>query len=166
MNKSTMPNDSNVLTLEQRVTELYDRMLIGQLVAHYAHAVRERDADKVLSLFVDNGPSVDFDRSAIADGEQKQGLAAMRKVYADGFEALEPWPQMSDHLIEIQDSSNATGIVSLEFRTGKKNYQVAWVGIYRDVYQKINGVWKFKARSATVQKTPLMDVWAETKTAG
>jgi ketosteroid isomerase-like protein len=148
-------------TLRQRVTELYDRMQIEQLVVRYAHAVREKDADLVMSLFAGNNASVDFDRSVIADGEEKQGLSAVRKVYADGFESLDPWPHLCNHLIELQDSTHATGIVSLELRTGKKSHQVAWIGLYRDVYEKVDGEWKFKTRAATVKKTPLMSTWPE-----
>jgi len=154
------PEGEETLTLEQRVAELYDRMQIEQLVTRYAHAVREKDVDQVLSLFTDNGASIDFDRSAVADGGQ-QGLTSIRKVYADGFEALEPWPLLCNHLIEFQDSTHATGAVNVEFRSGKKNYQVAWIGVYRDVYEKVNGAWKFKSRNASVKKTPLMDIWAE-----
>ena len=151
-------------TLRQRVTELYDRMQIEQLVVRYAHAVREKDADLVMSLFVGNDASVDFDRSVVADGEEKRGLAAMRKVYADGFESLDPWPHLCNHLIELQDSTHATGIVSLELRTGKKHHQVAWIGIYQDVYEKVDGVWRFKTRNATVKKTPLISTWPEAET--
>jgi ketosteroid isomerase-like protein len=160
MNDSPKPDQLESSTLQQRVTELYDRMQIGQLVNRYAHAVREKDADLVVSLFAGDDASVDFDRSVVADGEERLGLSALRKIYADGFESLDPWPHMCNHLIEIQDSSHATGIVCLEFRTGKKNYQVAWIGVYQDVYEKIDGAWKFKARKATVKKTPLIDTWS------
>jgi ketosteroid isomerase-like protein len=148
-------------TLRQRVMELYDRMQIEQLVVRYAHAVRDKDADLVMSLFAGNSASVDFDRSVIAGGEDKQGLSAVRKVYTDGFESLDPWPHLCNHLIELQDSTHATGIVSLELRTGKKSHQVAWIGLYRDVYEKIDGEWKFKTRAATVKKTPLISTWPE-----
>ena len=147
-------------TLAQRVTELYDRMQIEQLVSRYAHAVREKDADLVMSLFAGNDASVDFDRSAVPDGEDRVGAAALRKVYADGFEALDPWPHLCNHVIDIQDATHATGVVSLELRTGKKSYQVAWIGIYQDIYEKVEGAWRFRTRKATVQKTPLMDTWS------
>ena len=161
---STDQCESSILW--QRVTELYDRMQIEQLVVRYAHAVRDKNADLVMSLFADNGASVDFDRSVIADGNEKQGVSAVRKVYADGFELLDPWPHLCNHLIDLQDSSHATGIVSLELRTGKKNFQVAWIGVYRDVYEKVDGLWKFKTRAATVKRTPLMSTWPEADVPG
>src|SRR6266850_1014092 len=116
--------------LEQRVMELYDRMQIEQLVVRYAHCIREKDVDLVLSLFVDEEAAVDFDRSAIPDGGEKLGISELRKVYAKGIEILDPWPHLCNHLIEFQDSSHATGIVCLELRTGKKKFQVSWIGTY------------------------------------
>jgi hypothetical protein len=144
--------------LEQRVLELYDRMQIEQLVVRYAHCIREKDVDLVLSLFVDEQAAVDFDRSAIADGGERLGIAELRKVYAKGIEMLDPWPHLCNHLIEFQDSSHATGVVCLELRSGKKRFQVSWIGTYHDVYEKVNGAWKFKSRASAVKHTPMLEV--------
>jgi hypothetical protein len=143
--------------LERWVTELYDRMQIEQLVTRYAHAVREQNAELVLSLFVDEQAAVDFDRSAVADGGLRTGAAELRRVYSQGFAQLHPWPHLCNHLIEFQDATHATGIVCLELRTGTRNYQVAWIGTYRDVYEKVGSAWKFKSRAATVKHTPMLE---------
>jgi len=151
------PIEDRVSQLEQRVTELYDRMQIEQLVTRYAHAVREQNVELVLSLFVDEHAAVDFDRSAIADGGVRMGAAQLREVYTRGFEQLQPWPQLFNHLIEFQDATHATGVVCLELRTGTRGYQVAWIGTYRDVYEKVGSTWKFKSRAATVKHTPMLE---------
>jgi len=149
--------EDRLAQLEQRVTELYDRMQIEQLLTRYAFAVREQNVELVLSLFVDEQAAVDFDRSAIPDGGLRMGAAELRAVYARGFEQLQPWPQLFNHLIEFQDANHATGIVSLELRTGTRSYQVAWIGTYRDVYEKVGSAWKFKSRAAAVQHTPMLE---------
>ena len=149
--------ESRLSQLEQRVAELYDRMQIEQLVTRYAHAVREQDVELVLSLFVDEQAAVDFDRSAVPDGGVRMGAAELRLVYARGFEQLHPWPHLCNHLIEFQDATHATGIVCLELRTGRRGYQVAWIGTYRDVYEKVGSAWKFKSRAATVKHTPMLE---------
>jgi hypothetical protein len=143
--------------LEQCIAELYDRMQIEQLVTRYAHAVREQNVELVLSLFVDEQAAVDFDPSAIPDGGVRMGAAQLRLVYTRGFEQLQPWPQLFNHLIEFQDATHATGVVCLELRTGGRGYQVAWIGTYRDVYEKVGSTWKFKSRAATVKHTPMLE---------
>jgi ketosteroid isomerase-like protein len=143
--------------LERQVAELYDRMQIEQLVTRYAHAVREQNVERVLSLFVDEQAAIDFDRSAIPDGGAKLGAAQLREVYTRGFEQLQPWPHLCNHLIEFQDATHATGTVCLELRTGRNGYQVAWIGTYQDVYEKVGSAWRFKSRTATVKQTPMLE---------
>jgi hypothetical protein len=145
-------------TLEQRVTELYDRMEIQQLVIRYAHAIIEKNVDLVLSLFADEGAAVDFDLSAVVDGGHKTGLAELRKVYAGGMERLDPWPQLCNHLIEWHSPNHATGVVYIELRNGKMNHQVSLIGKYTDVYEKIDGVWKFRSRKTYVKHVPTLNV--------
>jgi hypothetical protein len=48
-------------------------------------------------------------------------------------------------------------MVCLELRTGRRDYQVAWIGTYRDVYEKAGAVWKLKSRAATVKHTPMLE---------
>jgi ketosteroid isomerase-like protein len=148
--------DATDLSLEEKVTELYDRMQIEQLVTRYAHAVRNKDVDLVLSLFVDHNAAVNLDRSALADGGEKIGLAELRRVYAQGIESLEPWPHLCNHLIDFQDETHATGVVCLELRSGKERYQVSWIGTYTDAYEKSDGVWKFRSRVAAIKHTPML----------
>jgi len=151
-------SDVDTALIKARVTELYDRMQIEQLVSRYAHAVREKNVAQVMSLFVDENAAIDVDPSALPDGGRKVGMAEMHKLYADGFEKLDPWPHLINLVIDFQDSSHATGMVCLELRSGRKQYQVSWIGTYRDAYEKVDGVWKFRSREARIKHTPMLDV--------
>ena len=144
------------VSIEQQVRELVDRSEIEQLVNRYAHAVLKGDIDTVMSLFVGAGASIDFE-SAIQGTADTQGADDVRKVYEQGFADMRPWPMLTDHLIEFQSPTEATGEVLIQFRSGTAGYQVTLIGVYHDTYVKQSGAWKFKVRKSTVMHTPTFE---------
>jgi SnoaL-like domain len=147
---------SEPVSIEQQVRELADRTEIEQLVTRYVHAVRKRDIDTVMSLFADGGASVDFE-SAIEGTAGTHGTDAVKEVYEQGIADLQPWPMLTNHLIEFHSPTEASGEVLLQVRSRTLDYQVTMIGVYHDTYVKQAGVWKFKTRKSTVTHTPTFE---------
>lgn len=149
--------DKHRKTLEQRLAELCDRAEIQDLAIRYAHAVRTKNADMIMSLFADPAATLDLDDTCPHFGDDRYSHDRMRRVYEDGMNLMDPWPIMTNHLIQIEGPTKATGTVCLELRHGKHRHQVAWIGTYEDIYEKVGDAWKFRSRRSSVIYTPMLD---------
>lgn len=131
--------------LEHAVRECLDREAIRQLPARYCHYVRTRDVDAILDLYAPDG--VFEVPPNMADGGVRTGRAAIEATFRDNLERMDPWPFTHNHVVDFEGPDRARGFVYTEFRLGSEGMRAAFVGVYEDVYVRIDGAWKFQSRA-------------------
>src|SRR5579859_4433351 len=77
--------DKHGKTIEQRLAEFCDRAEIQDLAIRYAHAVRTKNADMIMSLFADPAATLDLDDTCPHFGDDKYSHDRMRRIYEDGM---------------------------------------------------------------------------------
>lgn len=144
------------MTQEEMVQELWDREKIRELTCEYGLAIETQDAERMASLFTENG-SVDF--SSLGRGLIK-GRDALKEFYRSTW-PLKVKPFFTNHVIRIQ-GSRATGTCSLENRAARGDQSLIGAGRLHDEYEKVNGEWKFKSRRVEMfYFVPLSEGWAK-----
>ena len=130
---------------ERAMRECIDREAIRQLPARYCHYVRTRNVPAILDLYTPDGV---FDMPAnMAEGGVRAGRAAIEQTFRDNLERMDPWPFTHNHVIDLEGPDRARGFVYTEFRVGAEAMRVGFVGVYEDVYVRINDIWKFESRT-------------------
>ena len=127
--------------LNARIERLESLDAIRQLASKYALAIDVRDLDAVVSLYVPD----------IRVGPQRQGRAALRAVFDSvlrGFTTTSH--QVQNHVIDFEDATQAQGLVTCrcehEVDTPAGPRWVIVQNLYHDRYQRIDGLWYFRAR--------------------
>ena len=140
-------------TLEERVRAIEDREAIRELTARYCQLAVEGDAEDVVSLFTEDGV-LDFGEIV------EQGRERLVALYRESFQAVRPIPTVHNHMVEL-DGDRATGFCSLELRMVENGEAVTAAGHYEDVFERVEGSWKFARRKLVFyHRVPLSQGWA------
>lgn len=111
---------------------------IRQIASRYAIYYGARDTQKLAALFI---PNIKITR-------QLSGTQALKENFDSQMHSLgRVILQVNNHLIDIQDEDNATGIVSC--RGEIEDSHGAWIIHqiqYHDTYQRVDGDWLFARR--------------------
>ena len=143
------------MTPQAMVQELWDREMIRELTYAYGLAIEAQDADRLMSLFTDDG-AVDF--SSLGKGVIS-GHAAMKAFYATTW-PLRVRPFFTNHVLHI-DGDHAHGVCSLENRATRGGDSMIGAGRLHDQYRKVDGQWKFVSRRVEMfYFVPLAEGWA------
>ena len=140
-------------TLEERVRAIEDREAIRELTARYCQFAVAGDAEDVVSLFTEDGV-LDFGEIV------EQGRERLVALYRESFQAVRPIPTVHNHMVEL-DGDRATGYCSLELRMVENGEAVTAAGHYEDVFERVEGSWKFARRKLVFyHRVPLSQGWA------
>ncbi|MBW2270583.1 MAG: nuclear transport factor 2 family protein [Deltaproteobacteria bacterium] len=140
-------------TLEERVRAIEDREAIRELTARYCQCAVGGDAEDVVSLFTEDGV-LDFGEIV------EQGHDRLLALYRESFRAVRPIPFVHNHVVEL-DGDRATGYCSLELRMVENGEAVTAAGHYEDVFERVEGSWKFARRKLVFyHRVPLSQGWA------
>lgn len=121
------------------------RAEIEHLVSEYCHHIRDQAFDALMGLFVADEPVFRLlDRSG--EGGVIRGRDAVRAFIASSASVGLPWPICSNHWIEVESSTQATGRVHAQFHYGSDGYRAKYLGTYHDIYEKEGGIWRFRER--------------------
>jgi ketosteroid isomerase-like protein len=144
------------MTHEEMVEELWNREMIKELTYEYGLAIEAQDIERLVGLFTPTG-SVDF--SSLGRGVV-EGPEALKEFYPATW-PLEVKPFFTNHMIRI-DGDSATGFCSLENRGSRDGESLIGAGRLHDVYEKIDGAWKFASRRVEMfYFVPLSEGWAK-----
>ena len=131
--------------IDRAMRDCIDREAIRDLPARYCHYVRTRNVAAILDLYTPDGV---FDMPAnMAEGGVRTGRDAIEQTFRDNLEKMDPWPFTHNHVIDFETPDRARGFVYTEFRVGAESMRVGFVGVYEDVYVRINDTWKFQSRT-------------------
>lgn len=111
---------------------------IRQLASRYAVFYGGRDIDRLVELFV---PDVRVSRD-------QSGRDALRDAFAAQFSSLgRTILQVSNHVIDVDDADDATGIVSCrgEIEDAAGSWIIHQIQ-YHDTYRRVDGRWLFVKR--------------------
>ena len=140
-------------TLEERVRAIEDREAIRELTARYCQCAVGGDAEDVVGLFTEDGV-LDFGEIV------EQGRERLLALYRESFRAVRPIPSVHNHVVEL-DGDRATGYCSLELRMVENGEAVTAAGHYEDVFERVEGSWKFARRKLVFyHRVPLSQGWA------
>jgi len=124
--------------LAQRIERLEARDEIRMLAHRYALAVDTKNLDALMSLFVED----------VQVGKNARGRDALRQWYTPVLAKFRSSiHQVSNHIIELKDAHNASGVVYCRDELEQDDGQ--WhVGViqYWDDYQRQDGRWLFRRR--------------------
>lgn len=111
---------------------------IQQLPIRYCYGVDSRDLNLVAELFV---PDVEC-------GHWGRGRDALMRMYTENDSTMGiTIHRVSNHLVDLVDEDNATGIVYLD--ADHQQHDRSWArlaGAYHDTYVRLNGRWYFSVR--------------------
>ncbi|CAB4886230.1 unannotated protein [freshwater metagenome] len=110
---------------------------IRQLASRYAVALNHRDLDALVGLFV---ADVRVGRDAMGREALKANMAAQLR---DGHRTI---LQVSNHVIDVADADNASGIVGTRAEIERGEDWVIQVIEYHDTYARREGRWLFVRR--------------------
>ena len=110
---------------------------IRQLASRYAVAMNLRDLDTLVELFVDD---VRVGRELVGRDALRENLAAQLR---GGYRTI---LQVSNHVIDVADGDNATGVVGTRAEIERGDDWVIQVIEYHDTYQRRDGRWLFVRR--------------------
>lgn len=133
---------SSSRTIEDRLTEVEDRLAIRELIARYCFAIDDRDLDTVGSLFTDNGSF------GSADGIMKAvGRNAVVEQFKSRYSVLGATYHIGhDHVIEFESPTRARGLLASHAEVWRHGRAMITALRYADVYEKTNGRWRFAER--------------------
>lgn len=151
--------NTELLTLEQRITRLEDIEQIKQLKARYAHYLDNGfDAEGIASLFAEDG-------QWIIEGETIKGRKAIIK-HCEKLPRIISWSlhTMTTSTIEVKADGKHADCIFYVQSTQTMNLQAedskAYIilGMFKDKCIKIDGKWYFAEVKAQIQQSAL---WAE-----
>jgi len=126
-----------------------DRLAIQDLYATYNHAIDHGRAEEFAACFTADGsldtgwgdPTVGTEALTAFVGVVNQMMAGMRH-------------SVSNLLVE-GDGDAATGRAYLyAYRRGASGHEVVLTGVYTDTLRKVDGAWKFAARTLAPDTAP------------
>ena len=126
-------------SIESRLAIIEARDEIRELTARYCHAVVDGDADAIVELFCEDGA---FRTHTLAP----TGREELREFYAAGVGGKTHKPFVQNHVIEIEDETQATGRCSVEIRVMQDGEAYTQAGHYFDKYRKDEDRWRFAER--------------------
>jgi SnoaL-like domain len=136
------------------VRGLLDREEIRDLALRYCDAIVRRDVDGVMDVFAEDGEFVVPEQAFHVDekitGPEKaerryQGLAALRKMYAESMISPAPLPMAGNNIVRLSGENTAVGRCMAQIRFAH-NSKLLSVGYYDDEYVRTPRGWKFKRR--------------------
>jgi hypothetical protein len=142
------------LTNEQRLRRIEDWQEITDLRGRYCHLLDEGKWPEFVDLFTPDGYF-----KGLAEA---RGRAELMTFFSERV------PQMIEHFwhfcsngtIEL-DGDHATGRISLDYLSLVKGVSYVSAGHYDDVFEHVDGRWRFKSRIITFYfLTPLEKGWA------
>ncbi len=114
---------------------------IRNLARKYAHFVWQGDVPSAIDLFTEDGQMNTGERPPIVGREN------LLKVYGEMLGQVMLNPFAHNHVIDLaSDGETATGFCYIDLRAIKEGESVMGSGCYKDCYQRVDGVWKFKSR--------------------
>lgn len=125
-------------TVEQRIDRLESRAAIRELPYRYALGVDTRDIDAFLALWDrESGPAKfpDLDLHTFEGDPARFFRTSVASVHFVG-----------NHVIEFQDDDHATGDVYCWCQTDRHGTWIRQMILYRDVYVRRDGSWRFVRR--------------------
>jgi uncharacterized protein (TIGR02246 family) len=126
------------MNIEERMARLEAKDEIRELTARYCHAVTDGDADRIVSLFSNDG-------IFRAHTSAPTGHAELRAFY-EAVAGRTHKPFIQNHVIEFEDADNATGRCSVEIRVMQGSEAYTQSGHYHDRYCYEDGGWRFAER--------------------
>jgi ketosteroid isomerase-like protein len=138
-NRVAPPADS---TLEERLQRVEDQLSIRDLTARYNFAIDNRDLDAVRLLFA---PNASFGSK---DGAMRAtGVEAILEQFKSRFSVLGATNHFAhDHVIWFEGTTLARGMLSVHAEVWRKEQPMVTALRYDDVYEKIDGLWRFSER--------------------
>jgi len=148
------------------VRGLLDREEIRDLALRYCDAIVRRDVDGVMDVFAEDGefvvPEQAFHVDEEAAGSEKtaasekaerryQGLAALRKMYAESMISPAPLPMAGNNIVRLSGENTAVGRCMAQIRYAH-NPKLLSLGYYDDEYVRTPRGWKFKRRKVTLRQ--------------
>lgn len=138
-NRVAPPADSSV---EQRLQRVEDQLAIRDLTARYNFAIDNRDLDAVRLLFAQNGSFGSKDGAMRATG-----IDAILEQFKSRFSVLGATNHFAhDHVIWFESQTRARGMLSVHAEVWRKEQPMLTALRYDDVYEKIDGLWRFSER--------------------
>ncbi len=129
-------------SLEDRLTEVEDRLAIRELTARYNFATDDRDLKTVVGLFTENGSFGSKDGLMRASGRE-----SILKTLESRFNVLGPTNHFAhDHAIWFESGTRARGRLSIHAEMWRKEQPMLTALRYDDVYEKAGGLWYFSER--------------------
>lgn len=129
--------------------ELADREAIRDLPRAYAHHVWQRNIREIADLFTEDGVMDTPDMDPLV-GRETIFEAYVKMLNDDEFH-----PFIHNHFIEL-DGDRATGTVYLDLRATVNGKDLLSSGVYDDVYERVDGTWKFSSRKVTMGRFYLL----------
>jgi len=140
-------------SIEEIVRELADKDEIRELTHRYAHAIWQQDPAGCAVLFTDDGVMD-------AAGQRSEGRGAVEETLRQALSAAMK-PMVHNHIIDVQGDT-ATGICYVDLRGTVQGRSMIGAAYYDDMYERVDGRWKFKSRKLTMTFfAPLKEGWAE-----
>jgi alkyl sulfatase BDS1-like metallo-beta-lactamase superfamily hydrolase len=132
---------------EQLLDEMVDREAIRDLAVRYCDYIWKDDVDAVGALFTANGTFIKNPPPGITLAAQEtHGRKAIVDMLAAGLKGMKPRPYIHNHAIQLHGNGRATGTVYVELRSPAVNWEWIGTGYYDDVYENIEGEWRFQSR--------------------
>jgi uncharacterized protein (TIGR02246 family) len=126
-------------SVDARLATVEAKDEIRELTARYCHAVVDGDADRIVSLFCDDG--IFRSHTFAAEGHE-----ALAEFYKGGVGSKTHKPFVQNHVIEIEDDTHARGRCSVEIRVLQDGTAYTQAGHYLDRYRCVDGSWRFAER--------------------
>jgi SnoaL-like domain len=135
------------------VRGLLDREEIRDLALRYCDAIVRRDVDGVMDVFAEDGEFVVPEQAFHVDEKpvrRYQGLAALRKMYAESMISPAPLPMAGNNIVRLSGENTAVGRCMAQIRFAH-NSKLLSVGYYDDEYVRTPRGWKFKRRTVDLR---------------
>ena len=138
---------------------LLDREEIRDLALRYCDAIVRRDVDGVMDVYAEDGEFVvpehafHVDEKAVESEKAErryQGLAALRKMYAESMTSPAPLPFAGNNIVRLTGENTAAGRCMAQIRFAN-NSKLLSIGYYDDEYVRTPRGWKFKRRTVDLR---------------
>lgn len=130
-------------SLEDRLTEVEDRLAITELTGRYNFCIDARDLDAAGLLFTDGASFGSKDGAMRAVGRD-----AIVKQFQDRFSVLGASNHFAhDHVVWFESTTRARGRLSVHAEVWRNERAMVTALTYEDVYEKAGGLWRFAERA-------------------
>jgi hypothetical protein len=138
------PEEDGVLSVEDRLARLEDRVAIGELAILYGFVMDERDISALPRLFTRDASLRSADGVFAASG-----LDQITETYRGRFEVLEATNHVSHgHIIRFDDADRdrVHGLVSSHAEVVRNGTPMVVALRYKDEYRRTPDGWRFRDR--------------------